>query len=683
MISGENLELLRTVWTRTRQRELKRMREWKSGWNTMTPVENRRVRMSQWSSQPFEPRVLSWPQLCVELPEAERVLRACIIDDDLAMAMRRRHPEAEDLHSLLAEEKRVALVMMVAGYNVFVTGSAGVGKSKVVGSAVATLTKMFSGAGRDIIVTGTTGVAAFNIGGATLASQMSLMTPERRRWIGPMKTRIESLATLLVDEVSMLSVRDWYRTHLRMVAAAEEVTDELATKFPGMPFAGRQIIVVGDFFQLADVPRSFSGVDRQRREDNARLSDLAEFQQVGPESEHFDRWQRVFKTPLWWQAVANVPYMRIVERQSDRQFAAFLNAVRWGAPNQADVVSFTRRHLYTVDKVPLQAMYLFAKNDDADAHNTSMMIRLDGPDLFFCVAQRSRLAGDKRTREEHDGELPKHRREVTVRRGARIRLVSNFSVPLGIINGTQAELVDLVPITDIAVQRRQQSGGVVIEPRKLAYDPDEMVQRYCPAQRPYSGIDGVTLLPGGGFQLEWSGNHGGVRLVMASGDSVYHEENLHPLECERTESSVHKYHRADGASRGSNHNYDEHPDSLTRFFCPVVRVASREELFVLAPVLRTRYEQRRGHNVPVNSQLMTPIVPGYAGTVHSAQGLTLDSVAIHLNAMMDPALPYVALSRATTADGVYLTAPLPFERMAPTPDITRLYKQLEKQATSQ
>ena len=59
---------------------------------------------------------------------------------------------------------------------------------------------------------------------------------------------------------------------------------------------------------------------------------------------------------------------------------------------------------------------------------------------------------------------------------------------------------------------------------------------------------------------------------------------------------------------------------------------------------------------PFGARTQIPLVPAYAMTIHSAQGLTLESaVHVDLEGMQDPALAYVAFSRVRTPDMLTIT----------------------------
>ncbi len=389
----------------------------------------------------------------------------------------------------------------------------------------------------------------------------------------------------------------------------------------------------------------------------------------------------MFNTPLWAQTIGAVALLETVKRQSDMPFIRFLAQIRWGEINQHDAQHFIATHTHTEDEVPDSAMFLFATNDEADARNALKLATLPGPDIFFYMMQLARRTSkNTNKREQFDGTLARHRRQVTLRLGARARIWSNYDVGRGIVNGRQCEVVGLVPITiaSIVPNKRSLDDRVPVE---MAHDPFEMRSRYHDSLLRKSMNYNYTLLSGYGFELLWTGDNDCVELVMKGGDtSVYQCDELHPLAVSRTGSSVHRYHRAQGEAQGTNLDYDEHQFNATRAFCVAVHFLDFPvtEIHVLSPVLCTRSEQIRGNTQPMITQMQMPLVPGYASTVHASQGLTLKTVAISLNHLHDPSLPYVALTRAVAASSTHLVGGLGLEHMRPDPLVICYYKYLRK-----
>lgn len=679
------MEQLQSVWQRQRERECARMREFPVDYNVLSDASVRAASAALFNWTGFAPRVHTWRSLCAELPEAPSILARVELDADLTACLRAQHPTSTaPLYTLLDEDQRVALVMIVAGYNVFLTGSAGAGKSKIVNSAVATLRKLLGGMEKDLLVCGTTGVAAFNIGGLTAHHALWLHVADSAKYRRTLGSRFLTLGAVLVDEISMISPGDFYRMHMHVCEPLMHARDPLVSKMGALPFGGRQMIMVGDFFQLSHVNREFTGVDGAQRAEDARIRELAEFQRYSGEAKCFTRWGRAFCTPLWAQVFSTAVQLDTLHRQSDGEFMRFLTDVRWGDMNQRAAMQFVAPRTIGSEDVPESAMFLFATNKEANDHNVSKLAKLPGPDIVFSMIQRGRKRDDDPlSREQCDGALPVHRAQATLRLGARARLWANFDVDRGIVNGTQCELVGLVPIGAVSVAHHNKPRTAA----PIANSPDDARRVFAESllRIDRSGRTQYTLLNSSAFELAWTGDNDSVELIMKAGNgSVYQADNEHPLSLGAEDSSVHKYARAEGATRGRHLDYGEHHTNATRSCCVAVRFfhLDRNEIFILPPVLSTRTEQVAGKERPLISQMQIPLIAGYGCTVHAAQGLTLDAVAIDVSRTLDRALAYVALTRARNADLVYFVGESGLHNSRPDSNVVALSRLLTRQKTN-
>lgn len=141
---------------------------------------------------------------------------------------------------ILTNEFKEALnIMENTNQSIFLTGKAGTGKS--------TLIKHFiENTNKNIAVLSPTGIAAINIGGQTIHSFFKLQNSEPRANIKYNKERSEMFAkidTIIIDEISMVRAD---------VLDAVDISLRVNLK-KSSPFAGVQMIFVGDLFQLPPV----------------------------------------------------------------------------------------------------------------------------------------------------------------------------------------------------------------------------------------------------------------------------------------------------------------------------------------------------------------------------------------------------------------------------------------------
>lgn len=161
-----------------------------------------------------------------------------------------------------------AFEILKMGYNIYLTGSAGSGKTFLLNKYINFLKDKNVAVG----ITASTGIAATHIDGITIHSwsgigiKDELSDKEIRALLkkGHLKKRFESAKVLVIDEVSMLH-------SFRL-----DLVDKVCRSFKGNnePFGGMQVILCGDFFQLPPINRNSEEVnfiDKSQAWDNMNL----------------------------------------------------------------------------------------------------------------------------------------------------------------------------------------------------------------------------------------------------------------------------------------------------------------------------------------------------------------------------------------------------------------------------
>ena len=202
----------------------------------------------------------------------------------------------------LDDEQHGAVDKMRIGRNAFLTGKAGVGKST-------TVREFVRGCDHSCVILAPTGVAALNAGGATIHSFFrfppALLTQES---IGSIRDRkkielIRAVKTIVIDEISMVRSDVFCAMDFRLRELAKGVNRDI-------PFGGKQIIVVGDFFQLPPVV-----TDEKTQNILYKLYGGI----------------YAFETDLWRRAnFANIVLKKVHRQANDLQFVKLLNAIRNG-----------------------------------------------------------------------------------------------------------------------------------------------------------------------------------------------------------------------------------------------------------------------------------------------------------------------------------------------------------------
>lgn len=186
----------------------------------------------------------------------------------------------------------------------FIMGKAGTGKSTF-------LQYLFQTSKKNIVVTAFTGIAAINVGGVTLHSLFMLPIKPfmpadadlpmfanghaRRRLI-------EKMDTLIIDEVSMVRAD---------ILEAIDYSLRVNGGNPALSFGGKQVILVGDIFQLPPV------VDTKNATETELFSSVYS-------SPHF------FGAPAYRRHEFNQIELTKIYRQTDGEFKDLLNKVRVG-----------------------------------------------------------------------------------------------------------------------------------------------------------------------------------------------------------------------------------------------------------------------------------------------------------------------------------------------------------------
>jgi len=252
---------------------------------------------------------------------------------------------------VITEEFQAALDLMEnSNASLFLTGKAGTGKS--------TLIDLFKERTKKNVVTlAPTGVAALNVEGVTLHSffRLPIGTIDIARLTYSMDPRLVLEAdTFIIDEISMVraDVMDAVDTIMRFFTRSK------------VPFGGKQMIFVGDCYQLPPV------IER----DTVALSFL----------------MSNYDTHFWFgaPAVANnkfdLKYLELTHifRQDDEKFIRILNAVRENDQASKALRSLSRR---VVDEAnyPKEAIYLAATNAVVDRINNSRLAALPGAAFEF------------------------------------------------------------------------------------------------------------------------------------------------------------------------------------------------------------------------------------------------------------------------------------------------------------
>jgi len=321
-----------------------------------------------------------------------------------------------------------ALELMKMGYNVFLTGPPGSGKTFLLNKYVDYL----KDSGVAVAVTASTGIAATHMNGVTLHSWSGLGIKEkltdkdiRKMMKKPyLKKHYKTTKVLIIDEISMLN------------AAQFDSIDRACQYFRGTfePFGGMQVICSGDFFQLPPINRG----------------GISKF---------------VFEGRAWKDMEMKICYLDEQHRHKDKELFAILNHIRNNAVEESKKILYARKEVKDRIASPTK---LFTHNVDVDALNSLELGKIEGKEFTFHMTSSGKhevIEGLKKSC------LAPER--LVLKKGAQVMfLKNNFEV--GYVNGTQGKVVDF-DLEGMPIVQTLDGQKIVAKPSGWTVDEDNKV----------------------------------------------------------------------------------------------------------------------------------------------------------------------------------------------------------------
>lgn len=357
-------------------------------------------------------------------------------------------------------KQETALRILKSGKNVFLTGSAGAGKTYVLNQYIQYLKDRKV----NVAVTASTGIAATHMKGVTIhswagigvketLSKRDLMFMNNKKYI---KKPLEKVKVLIIDEISML-----HRNQLELV---DQVLQYFKSK--NQAFGAIQVVLCGDFFQLPPV-----GNPGERSSDKF-----------------------AFMANAFVEAAFEVCYLTEQYRQDDNRLNSILNGIRSGEIS-AEARTLLANAQTTKFEEGWDPTKLYTHNYDVDQINQQHLDQLPGEKIFF----KAKTTGDKKIVEVLKKTVLT-KESLELKDGAKVMFVKN-NPESGYINGTTGKVVGFseigLPIVQIASGEK-----ITATPEKWMIEEEEGTALASYSQIPLRLAWAITIHKSQGMTLD-------------------------------------------------------------------------------------------------------------------------------------------------------------------------------------
>jgi ATP-dependent exoDNAse (exonuclease V) alpha subunit len=330
-----------------------------------------------------------------------------------------------------------ALDILKTGQNVFLTGSAGSGKTYTLNQYIDYLRARRV----PVAVTASTGIAATHMNGTTIhswsgigikdeLSDRDLTNLSRKQFLAD---RLKDTAVLVIDEISML--------HAKQLNLVSQVLKHIRKN--DKAFGGIQVVVAGDFFQLPP---------------------------IGSKGET-NREKFAFMSEAWLDAKFHICYLS----EQHRQVSEAAN----GGLDLDDILNQIRRQEVTFEaiaalentydqSVDIKRTRLYTHNLNVNKINDKELALLDGEMMRF----EATTTGDSKLVETLKKTV-RTQDELILKVGAKVMFIKN-NAELGVSNGTMGELIGFAAVK---VDDSKDSSDALIEDDSDSEDTDETTDK--------------------------------------------------------------------------------------------------------------------------------------------------------------------------------------------------------------
>ena len=303
------------------------------------------------------------------------------------------HQSNQSKYTLTNDQKN-AYECLMSGKNIFLTGGAGTGKSFVLNKFIETMEKQ----NKNVLICAPTGIAAINIKGVTIHRCFQVSPePQVVRNIKRVPQVVKESEIIIIDEISMCRI-DLFDFVVRTIMKAEEQS-----------FIRKQIIVVGDFFQLPPVTTM---------NDRKVLAELYSDYNKG----------YAFESTNWKDLDFQMIELKEVVRQDNPEFIHQLNKARIG-----DISCIRYFNQHTKRQIIKDGIILTPTNRDADRINNEKLNEIASPTKIY----KSIVVGDVKSNDKPTVD------ELRLKIGARVMILINDTEMNNYQNGSFGEVIKL------------------------------------------------------------------------------------------------------------------------------------------------------------------------------------------------------------------------------------------------
>ena len=359
-------------------------------------------------------------------------------------------------------DQSTALNILKAGNNVFLTGSAGAGKTYTLNQYI----KYLKARKVPVAVTASTGIAATHMNGMTIhtwagigikeqLTASDLKSLKERKYL---RDHIEKTKVLIIDEISML--------HARQLNLVNEVLKYF--KETDAAFGGIQVIVAGDFFQLPPVGK--------------------------PEETNRDKF--AFMSEAWLDAKFSICYLTEQHRQQDNQLNSILNEIRAGQVSAQSIQALQQTRSQSLEQ---DITRLFTHNMDVDDINQKHLDSISHKSKIFMAD----VSGNDKLIQTLKSSV-RAPEELVLKKDAKVMFVKN-NFDAGYINGTLGVVSDFVEDDDygwLPQVTLRDGSSMIVEPEAWAVENESGKAIASYKQLPLRLAWAITVHKSQGMTLE-------------------------------------------------------------------------------------------------------------------------------------------------------------------------------------